>query len=165
VKQMGLTGISLWVLLAAFSVGVFGVAWSHFKPKPRDQKRAVLLGLFLAVFDFVFQNAGAWAGYWVSKGSVLWLVAVPVEVSIIAFCAGGAFALLFNPREVSLKVLAVACLAIAATGALVESILTTCGLLVYSNGWTSAAALVSYWAAFILIALVNSSLGARAGRK
>ena len=115
------------------------------------------MGVFLAIFDLVFETAGAQAGLWYSQGGFAYLLAVPVQVFFIALLAGGAFHLVLPARKDALYMMSTALL-IAAIGTGIESILLDHGLLTYAGGWTSTHAIVSYWATFMLLHLVNLKL-------
>lgn len=152
-----LVDFTLWTYLLLMAVGIFstGVAW--FKPGHDQLKKALLLGLFLAVFDFVFENAGAMTGLWYSQGASAYLLAVPIQVFLIALLAGAAFHLALPARKDALYMTATALL-IAVIGAGIESILLDHQLLTYANGWTSTHAVLSYWATFLLLHIVNLKL-------
>lgn len=152
-----LVDFTLWTYLLIVAVGIFGCIVSAMRPSKEHVKKAALLGLFLALFDFVFENAGASAGLWYSQGAPFYLLAVPIQVFLIAFLAGAAFHLVLPARKDALYMTSTALL-IAAIGAGIESILLDHGLLSYVGGWTSTHAVLSYWAVFMLLHLVNLKL-------
>lgn len=152
-----LVDFTLWTYLVIVAVGIFGTLLAIQHPDRRVLKHAALLGLFLVLFDFAFENAGAMAGLWYSQGGWAYLGAVPVQVFFIALLAGGAFHLVLPARKDMLYIAATSLL-IAAVGTGIESLLLDHGLLTYAGGWTSTHALLAYWATFMLMHLVNLKL-------
>ena len=144
-----------WLLLFAIAAVLFAVLCWGFKP--RDKGRMLKLGVFLALFDFAFESAGAAADFWASKGSVLFLGAVPVEIFAVALFAGGAYALLFPP-VFDFKKTAFYAIPIAIAGTAIEALMISQGSLEYSLPWTAYLALPAYWLAFLLVGYVNSRL-------
>lgn len=154
---MALVQMSVWMYLLFAAVGIFGTLFVLLKPKKQVMSRAMKLGLFLFAFDFIIENAGLLLGYWHTCGSVLQLMAVPLEVALIAFLAGCAYALLFPPKfDWSLG--AASSLLIAVVGTGIEAIIVGQGVLVYTGGWTSYHTLAAYFAAFLLMHKANSAL-------
>jgi hypothetical protein len=144
-----------WLLLAQIAAVLFGVIYWAFRI--RDQSRVLKLGLFLAFFDFAFENLGAFANLWVSKQSVFPILAVPAEIFVVALLAGGAYALIFPPKF-DLKTAALVAVPIAIAGTLIEALMISQGALEYSAPWTPYLALPAYWSAFILVGYANSRL-------
>jgi|GEM_PF-1751938 len=152
-----LVDFTLWTYLLVVAVGITGTLAALLRPDRRTLKHAALLGLFLALFDFVFENAGAQAGLWYSQGGWAYLMAVPVQVIVIALLAGATFHLVMPARKDMLYITA-SSLLIAAVGTGIEAMLLDHGLLTYSGGWTSTHAVMAYWATFMLLHLVNLKL-------
>jgi hypothetical protein len=161
---MGFVGLTFWAYLVFLAIGVYSSHVLVFRPPKKKEFMGVAkLALFLAVFDFFFESWGAWAGYWVSKGSLLPLNAfnipgfegVPGEVFVIALCAGATYALLF-PKKFEWRVALPTNFLIACVGAGIESLLISAGNLVYTGGWTSAHAVAAYFATFLLLNWVNA---------
>ncbi|MEM3369712.1 MAG: hypothetical protein QXE90_02565 [Candidatus Micrarchaeia archaeon] len=155
--------MSIWVFLLFTAIGMWGTVYYLVKDKTPKSKlkelnsRAIKLGIFLLVFDFIFENLGLLLGYWYTSGSILQLGAVPIEVMGIAFCAGFTYAVLF-PRKFDTKLGFFSSVWIAAAGTAIEAILVSQGVLMYTGGWTSLHAFVSYFAAFMIMHKVNSIL-------
>ncbi|MEM3770731.1 MAG: hypothetical protein QXW80_00165 [Candidatus Micrarchaeia archaeon] len=155
--------MSIWVFLLFTAIGIWGTIYYLIKDKTSKSKlnelnsRAIRLGIFLLVFDFIFENLGLLLGYWYTSGSILQLGAVPIEVMGIAFCAGFTYAVLF-PRKFDTKLGFFSSVWIAAAGTAIEAILVSQGVLTYIGGWTSLHAFVSYLAAFMIMHKVNSIL-------
>ncbi len=162
---MGLVGMSMWLFLMFVAIGVYISHLALLKPKEKLYNGMLKLGLFLAIFDFFFESWGAWAGYWISQGSLFPLnvfhipgfEGVPAEVFVIALCAGATYSLLF-PKKFVWRLALPANFLIACVGAGIESLLISANLLVYSGGWTSAHAVVAYFATFLLLNWVNSKV-------
>ncbi len=152
-----LVDFTLWTYLLIVAASIFGCIVAAMRPSKDQLKKALLLGLFLAIFDFAFENAGAHAGLWYSQGGFAYLLAVPVQVFFIALLAGGAFHLVLPARKDALYTTSTALL-IAAIGTGIESLLLDHGLLTYAGGWTSTHAILAYWATFMLLHLVNLKL-------
>ncbi|MFH0973510.1 MAG: hypothetical protein V1817_01835 [Candidatus Micrarchaeota archaeon] len=160
---MGFVSLTVWVFLMFIAIGIYTSLLALLKPKEKLYAGMIKLGLFLAVFDFIFESWGAWAGYWISKGSLLPLdvfripgfEGVPGEVFVIALCAGATYSLLF-PKKFGWRVALPANFLIACVGAGIEAILISSGLLVYTGGWTSGHAVAAYFVTFLLLNWVNS---------
>ncbi len=152
-----LVDFTLWTYLLILAVGIFGTLLAYNRPGRDELKKALGVGLFLAVFDLLFENAGSMAGLWYSQGAPIYLGAVPVQVFFIALLAGAAFHFVLPARKDMLYIMATALL-IAAVGTGIESILLDHGLLTYVGGWTSTHAVMAYWATFMLLHLVNLKL-------
>lgn len=155
--------MNIWLFLMFTAIGIWGTVYFVVKERTAKLKlkeltsRAVRLGLFLWLFDFAFENLGLVLGYWNTAGSIFQIGAVPVEVMVIAFCAGFTYALLFA-REFDWQLGFFSSLWIAAAGTAIESILVDLGALNYTNGWTSLHAFVAYWLAFMIMHKINSIL-------
>ncbi|MBI2445409.1 hypothetical protein HYV43_03410 [Candidatus Micrarchaeota archaeon] len=152
-----LVDFTLWTYLLILAAGILGTLLAFLRPSRDTLKHALLLGAFLAVFDFIFENAGAMAGLWYSQGAPIYLWAVPYQVFFIALFAGMAFHVVLPARKDMLYIMATSLL-IAAIGTGIESILLDHGLLTYAGGWTSTHAVMAYWATFMLLHLVNLKL-------
>ncbi len=160
---MGFIGMTVWAFLMFVAIGVYTSLLALLKPKENRYSGMIKLGLFLAVFDFFFESWGAWAGYWISQGSLLPLnlfgipgfEGVPGEVFVIALCAGATYNLLF-PKKFEWRLALPANFLIACVGAGIESLLVSANLLVYKGGWTSGHAVLAYFAVFLLLNWVNA---------
>ncbi|MBI5226173.1 hypothetical protein HY994_02950 [Candidatus Micrarchaeota archaeon] len=149
-----LVDFTLWTYLFLLAAGILSTLVALLKPSMDSLKKAAALGLFLAVFDFVFENAGAAAGLWYSQGAPIYLMAVPIQVFFIALFAGSAFHLVLPARKDALYMLSTSLL-IAVIGTGIEAMLLDASLLHYIGGWTSTNALLSYWATFLLMHIAN----------
>lgn len=149
--------INLWMYLLLLAIGIIGAMFAAMRPKDEALKKGLLLGLFLAIADFIFQSIGAIKGLWISSGSAFFLWDVPAEVFLIALMAGIAFYLLFPPRKDALYITSTALL-ISVIGMGIESILLDHSLVTYAEGWTSYHALASYFIMFALMHFVNIKL-------
>ncbi len=160
--------MNYWVYLLVLSVGLVGtfagyaqvIGWWKKANVKAIVRKGLTLGLILAVFDWVFENAGAILGYWHSVGSTLFLGAVPVEVFFIALCAG-AFYNWIAPKQFSWLLALASSLVIAVIGSGIEASLAEQNLLVYTGGWTSTHALVAYFVVFLGMYFANRWVEAR----
>ncbi len=156
-----------WTYLLLLMVGATGslaaclkqFSWKKGAAK-KAVKRGVVLGVSLAVFDWVFETWGAGAGYWSTAGSAFFIGAVPFEVSLIALCTGMTYHWIF-PKKFSWLLAVSSSVVIAVVGAGVEASLNEQKLLVYAGGWTSVHAFASYFLAFLGMYLVNAWLNSR----
>lgn len=155
-----LVDITLWTYLFALSVGILATLIAFLRPNADTLKKAVILGLFLALADFVFENWGAQAGLWTSFGSPLFLWAVPIQVVLIAILAGMAYHLVIRPRADALYVVSTSLL-IAMIGVGIEGLLLDYQLLAYAGGWSSVHAMASYFVMFVVLNWVNLKLSGR----
>lgn len=131
----------LWWILVACAVG-----WLFVELRNREGKgvwRAAGIGLFLMLFDFAVENLGKIAGLWESFNSAFLVLAVPIEVMLLALIGGTAWAL-YQPKEFSGLYSLTDILVFAAYGTLGEFILGEKGLMIYMGGWTSFHAFVGY---------------------
>ncbi len=151
-----LVELNLWIYLLLAAVGILGALLALFRPTENALKKALVLGLFLAVSDFLFENVGAMRDLWFSSGSAWFIFGlyVPVEVFLIALMAGMAFYLVFPPHKAALYILSTSLL-IALAGVGIEGLLLDHTLLTYAEGWTSYHALASYFVMFVLMHFAN----------
>ena len=147
--------MSLWIYLMLLALGLLGIL--PFLIRKKHCAEMLKMALFLALFDFAFENVGAWQGYWYSTGSAFPILAVPIEVFIIALCAGSAYALIF-PRRFDWQLGIASSLVIAAAGTAIEAVLIGAGNLHYAGGWTSYHAFASYFVVFLAMGRVNELL-------
>ncbi|MCX6767964.1 MAG: hypothetical protein NTY90_04540 [Candidatus Micrarchaeota archaeon] len=165
---MALVQLNYWVYLLVLAAGIAGSFAGYAQVSGLWKKgaertvlrRGLVLGAILAVFDWVFENAGALFGYWHTAGSTLFLGAVPIEVFFIALSAGAAYNWIF-PQKFSWLFAVCSSAVIAVIGAGIEASLAQEGLLVYTGGWTSAHAVVAYFAVFLGMYFVNRWLNSR----
>jgi len=153
---MALIGMSLWMFFLLTAIAIWGVVFYLRNPDKTTRKRALMLGLFLFAFDFIFENMGAAADLW-QVNSGYKLLAVPFEVMAIAVLAGYTYSLVF-PRKFDMRMGVASSLLIAVAGVFLESMLMDQKLIVYMGGWDAYAALVAYFFAFMIMNWVNSRL-------
>lgn len=113
-------------------------------------KHAFLLGLFLMVFDFVVENAGFFAGLWTSPQSMFSVISVPIEIMLLTFIGGSAWAL-HLPTKPDRTYVTFEVLIFGFFGALGEYLLILNGMMVYTNGWTSLHAFFGYVVTWIIL--------------
>lgn len=140
-----------FVVLGALSFAF--VASLIYKKDLRIFKYALILGVFLMVFDWVVENIGAMLNFWYSFNSSFFVLAVPIEVMIAAVLGGFAFAL-FMPRKFNLKYILLVSLLVGIGGAFGESRLQLIGLMTYGGGWFWPHAVISYFLTWVLLSIV-----------
>ncbi len=160
-----------WWIIPSVSVILF--LFEYRKSTPRNLKAAVLLGAFLMIFDFVFENVGTLVfGYWGTSGSALFILAVPIEVMLTCFFGGAAWALYVlsahtafiarypNHAYQSLRyaLILLNLLFFGVGGAAAEWCLTLRGVMYYAGGWTPLHAFVAYFATWTLLHLLLNQL-------
>jgi hypothetical protein len=149
--------MNVWIYLLLLAIGIVMTLKAMRKPDAKMRTRMLRLGLFLALFDFVVETAGALAGLWVSSSSTMMLGFVPIEVLGIAICAGSAYAMLF-PKKCDCALTITGSFLIAAVGVCIEGMLMGFNVLNYLGPWTAFHALLAYWATFWMLNWVNSKL-------
>lgn len=152
-----LVSMNLWVFLLLLSMGVLWVLIDRFKPTKEKLKQMLKMGLFLAVFDLVFETIGLQFGFWQATNSLLLLgPAVPIEVFLIATCAGAALNLIYP--KFSLENALPRAFLIGSIGTFIEAMLVSVGNLVYLDGWTAYHAFVAYFLVFFFLHYANTAL-------
>jgi len=153
-----------WWIIPSVSFLLF--LFEYRKATRKNLEVALFIGVFLMVFDFVFENVGTLVfGYWGTKGSSLFILAVPIEVMLACFFGGTAWALyvlsahaLFvskyqshsnMPLRFSLILLDL--FFFGAGGAAAEWFLIQRGVMYYSMGWTTPHAFVAYFATWTML--------------
>ncbi|MFH0896905.1 MAG: hypothetical protein V1850_02505 [Candidatus Bathyarchaeota archaeon] len=129
-------------------------------------KIALLIGFFLLVFDFAFENTGTLIfGSWGTKGSFLFILAVPTEVMITCFFGGAWWAQHFisvysqftsgfqghaNSR-LRFYLIGLDLFFFGIGGAIAEWFLIQRGIMYYANGWNSIHAFIAYLATWLIL--------------
>ena len=137
-------GPAIWFILALAGLGWFVIELSFHKFDSSLAKKALLIGLFLMLFDFMVENAGWILGYWHTQNGIITIGTVPIGVMLICLLGGAGWAL-YLPKKFDLKFSLLDSLFFAFWGALGEYVLSTQGLMVYTNGWTSVYAFLAYF--------------------
>ncbi len=128
--------------------------------RDKDVGKAVEIGIFLMLFDFVVENLGKIVGFWRSYNSAYFVLAVPLEVMLLALIGGTAWAL-YQPKEFNWLYSLADIVVFAVFGTIGEYILVAKGLLIYGGGWTSSHAFLGYAATW---AILHSIVYLRKGR-
>ncbi len=139
-----------WDLLLLGAIGWF------FLESRSDRKRfrnAISIGLFLLVFDFIFENSGWLLGLWHTT-SYFHLGVVPIEVMGIAFFGGTAWAT-YMPKKFDQWFSFYNCLVFGFFGALGEWLLIHQGLFVYNPVWTSVDAFIAYFLTWVILVFLR----------
>jgi len=128
---------SFWLILLVFSTAWFLIEvklnWNN---KTRI-KKALLIGLFLMIFDFVFENLGildTFLGHWQSFHSLFFVLYVPIEIIFITLLGGAAWAL-YLPRKFNIFYSIGDVLLFSTYGMVGEYILNSSGIMYYRGGW------------------------------
>lgn len=143
-------GYLLYLILVLF--GILALAYQYNKKK-NVPRQAIILGLFLVVFDFMFENSGGILGYWNTYGSAFFVGAVPIEIMILIMLGGTAWAM-HLPKKFDRFFLLAESAVFGFYGALGEYLLILNGLMVYRDGWTSVYAFFSYFFTWVVLFLV-----------
>lgn len=153
-----------WWIIVSVSLLLF--IFEYRKATRKKLRVALLMGVFLMVFDFAFENVGTLVfGYWGTNGSSLFVLAVPIEVMLTCLFGGTAWALyvlsahaLFvaryqshsnTPLRYSLILLDLFFFGVG--GAAAEWCLIQKGAMYYAAGWTTPHAFVAYFATWTLL--------------
>lgn len=114
---------------------------------------ALKVGVFLLLFDFIFENSGWVLGLWYTKSQVA-VGVVPLQVMGIALFGGAAWAL-YLPEKFNFWHSLVDSLVFATFGALGERLLIGQVLFVYQQWWTSYDAFVAYFLTWLILHYVR----------
>ena len=160
VVVFSLVGIFFWFLipnagLVTYATLVFlAFIWLLYetaKPKKKPLiKYAILLGLFLMIFDFIVENLGFFAGLWTSPQSIFSVIAVPIEIMALTFIGGYAWSM-HLPLKFDKVYMFFEVLIFGFFGALGEYLLILNNMMIYTNGWTSIHAFFGYVITWIIL--------------
>ncbi len=147
--------LAWWILLAS---AIVWFALEVYLNKSRSLPKAMAVGLFLLVFDFIFENTGWVFGLWhtISQFAV---GVVPLQVMGIAFFGGTAWAMRM-PRKFNAMHSLASCFVFALFGSLGEWLLIRQGLFVYAPAWNSLFAFISYFITWLMLIAVRYALTA-----
>jgi hypothetical protein len=153
-----------WLILpaTAFSWFLLEIYFTS-NPKMGRIKSALFLGLFLLIFDFIIENIGALYGFWVTKQSHYFVLAVPLEVMITCLFGGASFSILISSIKWNYRTLSLNLILWSIGGTISEFYLRLVNLMEYGNGWLSFPhAFISYLLTFIILSAINHKLNVRA---
>ena len=140
-------------------------------------KRALVIGFFLLVFDFAFENTGTLIfRSWGTGGSSLFILAVPLEVMITCFFGGawwaqhfmsvhGQFASRFQGHfngRLRFYLIVLDLFFFGIGGATAEWFLVQRGVMYYANGWNSIHAFIAYFTTWFILHTLLYALSKRA---
>jgi hypothetical protein len=160
-----------WWIIPSVSFLLF--LFEYRKATKKNLEVALYIGVFLMVFDFVFENVGTLVfGYWGTNSSFLSVLAVPIEVMLTCLLGGMSWALyvlsahaLFvskhrsrSNRTVRLSLILLDIFFFGAGGAAAEWCLVQRGAMYYARGWTSLYAFVAYSATWTMLHILLSRL-------
>lgn len=154
-------GLIFWLLtpnggIAMYYILIFGGAfWFLYEYRINSSlaKNAFTLGLFLMIFDWIVENLGAMVNLWQSTNSFFFVVAVPIEIMLLATVGGAAWALHFPKKMDKIYILGDS-LIFASFGMIGEMLLIANNQMVYGTGWTSLHAFIGYFFAFIILSFI-----------
>lgn len=149
-----LSPLAIWWTLAGLAVAWLALEYALNRKSPRMLQKAILMGLFLMVFDFIFEGSGTLFELWRSSHSVLPVMTVPVEVMLICLFGGAAW-YLYLPRKFNLPHSAADILLFALFGALGEAVLMGNGMMTYYQWWTSYHAFIAYGITWVILHYVR----------
>ena len=153
-----------WWIIPSISVILF--LFEYRKSTPKNLKAALIIGAFLMIFDFVFENVGTLVfGYWGTTASSFTILAVPIEVMLTCFFGGTAWALYVLSAHTSFiskyrnqsnptlrySLILLNLFFFGAGGAAAEWSLIQRGVMYYAKGWTTPHAFVDYFATWTLL--------------
>jgi len=145
---------TFWSILLFSVVGWFLI---ELKTNWNDRtgiKKALLIGLFLMIFDFAYENFGFYLGLWRSFYSLFFVLHVPVEMLGVTFLGGTAWGL-FLPKKFSKMYSAFDILLFSTVGACGEFLLLKANIMTYLGGWTSLYAFFSYMATWTILHILR----------
>ena len=153
-------GLIFWLLvpnggIAMYYILIFGAAfWFLYEYKTNQvSRKAIKLGLFLMVFDWVVENLGDITNLWRSTNSFMFVGAVPIEIMALATVGGAAWAMHF-PKKLNWGYVAGDAAMFAVFGMVGERLLIANNQMVYGPAWTSMHALVGYFLTFFAVSFV-----------
>jgi len=160
-----------WWIIPSISVLLF--VFEYRKSTTRNLKVALFIGAFLMVFDFIFENVGTlMLGYWGTRGSSLFVLAVPIEVMLSCFFGGTAWALYvlsahdsfvtthqsMSSKSLRFYLMLLDLIFFGAGGAAAEWCLIQRDFMYYAGGWTTQHAFVAYFAVWTMLHILLNRL-------
>jgi len=160
-----------WWIIPSISVILF--LFEYRKSTPKNLKAALIIGAFLMVFDFVFENVGTLVfGYWGTYASSFTILAVPIEVMLTCFFGGTAWALYVLSAHTSFiskyrkqsnpslrySLILLNLFFFGAGGAAAEWSLIQRDVMYYAKGWTTPHAFVAYFATWTMLHVLLNKL-------
>lgn len=160
VVVFSIIGLIFWLLtpnagLITYAILVGGaIIWFLYETNQKNKisliRHAIIMGLFLMIFDFIAENIGAFAGLWTSPQSIFSVIAVPIEIIALCFIGGYAWAM-HLPLKPDKVYMVFEILIFGFFGALGEYLLILNGMMIYTGGWTSIHAFIAYAAVWLLL--------------
>jgi hypothetical protein len=139
-----------WYVIMVSAVVWFGLEARGNRYRIGD---AMKVGIFLLLFDFIFENSGWVLGLWYTKSQAA-VGVVPLQVMGIALFGGAAWAL-YLPEKFNFWHSLADCLVFAAFGAIGERLLIGQVLFVYQQWWTSYDAFAAYFLTWVVLHYVR----------
>lgn len=155
-----ITGLFFYLLTPNAGLITYGtlllgaIGWAVYETAKKEKKplriRAVCMGIFLMVFDFIAENLGAFCGLWTSPESFFSVITVPIEIMALTVIGGYAWSM-HLPLKANRTFMFFEVLIFGFYGALGEYLLILNGMMIYMNGWTSVHAFVAYTVVWIML--------------
>lgn len=142
-------GYSIWLILLA-SAFIWLIVELSKKKEKKLITAALMLGIFLMLFDFVVQNIGGYLNLWHVDITALHVLYVPIEVMLLCVVGGTAWALA-QPKKPEAANISADILLFSVFGTVGEFVLMENGLISYEPPWTSGHAIVSYFLTWIIL--------------
>jgi len=142
-----------WMLVFA-AMAFLAVEMYSWRKEPARITKAFLVGIFLLVFDFGFENAGWILGLWQTHYASVAVGVVPVEIMLVCLIGGTAWAL-YMPRKFNQLQSTMDVLTFAMYGAFGEFMLIGAGLMTYYAWWNSWLAFAAYALTWVILQFVK----------
>ncbi len=143
-------GYFIWLILITSALVWFLFEYYKNKYDVIILRNAIVLGLFLMIFNFIVENIGAYFNFWRVGMTVFHVMEVPIEVMFICLFGGAAWALAqpkkFNPISTVTNILLFSTFGMIGEGTLIHN-----EIMYYANGWTSFHAFGGYAIAWIIL--------------
>jgi len=159
-----LGGMFFIVFQKWFILPIFAIIWFLFELSITKEKKmkylkiAVLIGIFLMIFDFMIENLGGSYGYWRTIDSSFFVFFVPIEIMLTCIFGGAGWSFFISKNNNKFFIL-VNLIIWSIGGVVGEAFLISIEFMNYGNGWFSIPhAFVSYFFTFALLYLINYSL-------
>ena len=128
---------SFWLILLTLTIAWFLIEVKlNWKNRIRI-KKALAIGLFLMIFDFIIENLGAvgfFLGQWRSFYSLYFVLYVPIEIIFVTLLGGTAWAL-YLPKKFNIFYSLGDILLFSTYGMIGEYILVANGIMQYRVKW------------------------------
>ena len=137
-------GYLIWPILILSAVAWLFIEFKKSKNNLKILKKALTLGIFLMLFDFIVENIGAYLNLWTAvQTTIFHVIAVPIEVMLVCIIGGAAWAMA-QPKKPMLSNEFLDIIFFAFFGALGEYTLIQNNAMQYFTFWNSILAFTGY---------------------